>query len=161
MRPKKLLMLLKILRAMTYFRRFLILFICGITQIFFAVYLLLELFGFNPGFHLTNHGYMFIPGVLIFASSGLLTVSYYFGDTKTNNSLYDEYTAIRYYKLGAVGYALNGIGIFLLFSFQDWSNWSFQSANAMIYQIASFAWLIFGILLVWFSLGDYKEYKNG
>jgi len=154
-------MLLKSLRAMTYFRRFLILFICGITQIFFAVYLLLELFGFNLGFHLTNHSYMFIPGILIFASSGLLTVSYYFGDTKTNNSLYDEYTAIRYYKLGAVGYALNGIGIFLLFSFQDWSNWSFQSANAMIYQIASFAWLIFGILLVWFSLGDYKEYKNG
>jgi uncharacterized protein with PQ loop repeat len=31
----------------------------------------------------------------------------------------------------------------------------------MIYQIASFAWLIFGILLVWFSLGDYKEYKDG
>ena len=154
-------MLLKILRAMTYFRRFLILFICGITQIFFAVYLLLELFGFNLGFYLANQGYMFIPGILIFASSGLLTVSYYFGDTKTNNSLYDEYTAIRYYKLGAVGYALNGIGIFLLFSFQDWSNWSFQSANAMIYQIASFAWLIFGILLVWFSLGDYKEYKNG
>ena len=56
---------------------------------------------------------------------------------------------------------LNGIGIFLLFSFQDWSNWNFQSANAMIYQIASFAWLIFGILLVWFSLGDYKEYKDG
>ena len=161
MKPKKLLMLPKSLRAMTYFRRFLILFICGITQIFFAVYLLLELFGFNLGFHLTNHGYMFIPGILILASSGLLTVSYYFGDTKTNNSLYDEYTAIRYYKLGAVGYALNGIGIFLLFSFQDWSNWSFQSANAMIYQIASFAWLIFGILLVWFSLGDYKEYKNG
>ena len=154
-------MLLKSLRAMTYFRRFLILFICGITQIFFAIYLLLELFGFNLGFHISNHGYMFIPGILIFASSGLLTASYYFGDTKTNNSLYDEYTAIRYYKLGAIGYALNGIGIFLLFSFQDWSNWSFQSANAMIYQIASFAWLIFGILLVWFSLGDYKEYKDG
>ena len=146
---------------MTYFRRFLILFVCGITQIFFAVYLLLELFGFNLGFHITNYGYMFIPGILIFASSGLLTVSYYFGDKKTNNSLYDEYAAIRYYKLGAFGYALNGVGIFLLFSLQDWSNWSFQSANAMIYQIASFAWLIFGILLVWFSLGDYKEYKNG
>ena len=104
---------------------------------------------------------MFIPGILIFASSGLLTVSYYFGDKKTNDSLYDEYTAIRYYKLGAFGYALNGVGIFLLFSFQDWSSWSFQNANAMMYQIASFAWLIFGILLVWFSLGDYKEYKNG
>ena len=37
-----------------------------------------------------------------------------------------------------------------------------SNANAMIYQIASFAWLIFGILLVWFSfLGDYKEYKMG
>ncbi|MDA9322075.1 hypothetical protein N9Q72_03305 [Gammaproteobacteria bacterium] len=104
---------------------------------------------------------MFIPGILIFITSGILTASYYFGDRKKNNALYDEYTALRYYKIGAIGYALNGIGIFIFFSIQDWSNWDLQSANRMIYQIASFAWLIFGILIVWFSLGDYKEHKNG
>jgi hypothetical protein len=31
----------------------------------------------------------------------------------------------------------------------------------MIYQIAAFAWLTFGVLLTIFSFGDYKEYKNG
>ena len=51
--------------------------------------------------------------------------------------------------------------IFVLFSIQDWSNWSFELANNMIYQIAAFAWLIFGMLLVWFSVGDYKESKSG
>ena len=161
MKLRRLIKLLKSLKKMTSFRRFLLLFICGIAQIFFAAYLLLELFGLNLGFHISNHGYMFIPGVLIFVSSGLLTAAYYLGDKNTNNSLYDEYTAMRYYKLGAFGYALNGVGIFILFSIQDWSNWDFQSANRMIYQIASFAWMIFGILLVWFSLGDYKEYTNG
>jgi len=49
----------------------------------------------------------------------------------------------------------------LIFSIQDYSNWSIQTANTMIYQIASFAWLIFGVLLVCFSIGDYKEARNG
>ena len=145
---------------MTYLNRFLYLFICGIVQIFFGAYLFLELIGVDLGWPIKGNA-MFIPGVLIFITSGILTASYYFGDTKKNNALYDEYTALRYYKIGAIGYALNGIGIFILFSIQDWSNWDLQSANRMIYQIASFAWLIFGILIVWFSLGDYKEHKNG
>ena len=59
------------------------------------------------------------------------------------------------------GYVINGIGIFVLFSIQDWQNWSFELANNMIYQIAAFAWLIFGMLLVWFSVGDYRESKSG
>ena len=104
---------------------------------------------------------MFIPGILVFIGSGILTVSYYLGDKQINNILYDEYTALRYYKIAAVGYVLNGMGIFVLFSIQDWANWDFQNANNMIYQIAAFAWLIFGILLTIFSIGDYKEYKNG
>ena len=104
---------------------------------------------------------MFIPGILVLVGSGILTASYYIGDSKNNNILYDEYTALRYYKIAAVGYALNGVGIFILFSIQDWADWSFQNANDMIYQIASFAWLIFGILLTIFSVGDYKEFKNG
>ena len=145
---------------MTYLSRFLYLFICGIVQIFFGAYVFLELMGADLGWPIKGNA-MFIPGILIFITSGILTASYYFGDRKKNNALYDEYTELRYYKIGAIGYALNGIGIFILFSIQDWSSWDLQSANRMIYQIASFAWLIFGILIVWFSLGDYKEYKNG
>lgn len=146
---------------MTFFKRFLIVFICGIVQIFYAVYLLLNQFGFGLSWHIDNHIFMFIPGILVFVGSGILTASYYLGDSKSNNILYDEYTALRYYKIATAGYALNGVGIFVLFSIQDWANWSFQSANDMIYQVAAFAWLIFGILLTIFSVGDYKEYKNG
>ena len=146
---------------MTYFKRFLIIFVCGIVQIFYAVYLLLNQFGLNLAWHIDNHIFMFIPGILVFVGSGILTASYYLGDNKSNNILYDEYTALRYYKIAAAGYALNGIGIFILFSIQDWANWSFQNANDMIYHIAAFAWLTFGILLTIFSIGDYKEYKNG
>ena len=146
---------------MTFFKRFLIVFTCGVVQIFYATYLLLDLSGISIGWHLTNHIFMFIPGVLVFVSSGILTASYYLGDRKNNNILYDEYTALRYYKIAAFGYAVNGIGIFILFSIQDWSNWNFQNANNMIYQIAAFAWLTFGILLTVFSIGDYKEYRNG
>ena len=147
---------------MTYFKRFLIVFVCGAVQVFYATYLLLNLFGYTIEWHISNHDlFMFIPGILVFVGSGILTASYYLGDKKNNNILYDEYTALRYYKIAAIGYAVNGIGIFILFSIQDWSNWSFQSANNMIYQIAAFAWLTFGILLTVFSIGDYKEYRNG
>jgi uncharacterized protein with PQ loop repeat len=104
---------------------------------------------------------MFAPGIFVFLASGYLTASYYLGDRQKNNALYDEYTALRYYKTAALGYAINGVGIFVLFSIQDWSNWSFELANNMIYQIAAFAWLIFGMLLVWFSVGDYRESKSG
>ena len=139
----------------TYFTRFLIVSICGLTQIFFASYLLLGLF--NLSFFSLPSDAMFIPGVLIILGSGYLCASYYFGDKKMNNILYDEYSALRYYKLGATGYALNGFGIFIIFSVQNWSNWDLASANAMIYQIAALAWAIFGILMLIFSLGDLKE----
>ena len=147
---------------MTFFKRFLVLFICGAVQVFFATYLLLELLDFGLVWHLTNHDIMFFPGILVFFGSGYLTFSYYFlSDAKSNNALYDEFTALRYYKFATAGYGINGIGIFILFSVQDWQNWSFEQANNMIYQIAAFAWLIFGVLLVWFSMGDYKESKGG
>ena len=147
---------------MTFFKRFLILFICGAVQVFFATYLLLELLGVGLSWHLMNHDIMFIPGILVFVVSGYLTLSYYFlSDETSNNALYDEFTALRYYKLATAGYVINGIGIFVLFSVQDWQNWSFELANNMIYQIAAFAWLIFGMLLVWFSIGDYRESKSG
>ena len=147
---------------MTYFKRFLVIFISGTVQVFFAAYLMLELLGFNLDWRLLNHNIMFVPGVLVFLGAAYLTLSYYYIDNnKINNALYDEFTALRAYKLGSIGYGLNGIGIFILFSIQDWSNWSFQMANTMIYQIAAFAWLIFGVLLVSFSIGDYQESKSG
>ena len=147
---------------MTFFKRFLVLFICGAVQVFFATYLLLELLGFDLAWHLMNHDMMFIPGILVFLGSGYLTFSYYFlSDEQSNNALYDEFNALRYYKLATAGYVINGIGIFVLYSMQDWSNWSFELANNMIYQIAAFAWLIFGVLLVWFALGDLRESRNG
>ena len=145
----------------THLKRFILVFISGLFQIFFAGYLLLELSGADLGWHITNDNVMFAPGILVFLVSGYLTASYYFGDQQKNNALYDEYTALRYYKTAALGYAINGVGIFVLFSIQDWSNWSYELANNMIYQIAAFAWLIFGMLLVWFSLGDYRESKSG
>ena len=147
---------------MTFFKRFLVLFVCGAVQVFFATYLLLELLGFVLTWHLINHDMMFIPGILVFLGSGYLTFSYYFlSDEQSNNALYDEFNALRYYKLATAGYVINGIGIFVLYSMQDWSNWSFALANNMIYQIAAFAWLIFGVLLVWFALGDLRESRNG
>ena len=147
---------------MTFFKRFLVLFICGAVQVFFATYLLLELLGFELAWHLVNHDIMFIPGILVFLGSGYLTFSYYFlSDQQSNNALYDEFNALRYYKLATAGYVINGVGIFILYSIQDWSNWSFELANNMIYQIAAFAWLIFGVLLVWFALGDLRESRNG
>ena len=147
---------------MTFFKRFLVLFICGAVQVFFATYLLLELLGFDLAWHLVNHNIMFIPGILVFLGSGYLTFSYYFlSNEQSNNALYDEFNALRYYKLATAGYVINGMGIFILYSIQDWSNWSFELANNMIYQIAAFAWLIFGVLLVWFALGDLRESRNG
>jgi len=147
---------------MTFFKRFLVLFICGTVQVFFATYLLLELLGVGLAWHLMNYDIMFIPGILVFLGSGYLTFSYYFlSDEQSNNALYDEYNALRYYKLATAGYVINGMGIFILYSMQDWSNWSFELANNMIYQIAAFAWLIFGMLLVWFALGDLRESRNG
>ena len=147
---------------MTFFKRFLVLFICGAVQVFFATYLLLELLGLGLAWHLMNHDIMFIPGILVFLGSGYLTFSYYFlSNEQSNNALYDEFNALRYYKLATAGYVINGMGIFILYSIQDWSNWSFELANNMIYQIAAFAWLIFGMLLVWFALGDLRESRNG
>ena len=142
---------------MTYFVRFLIVSTCGLAQIFFALYLLLDLL--NLSFFNLPSNAMFLPGVLIILGSGYLCASYYFGDKKMNNILYDEYSALRYYKLGSIGYALNGFGIFIIFSIQDWSNWDLASANAMIYQIAAFAWAVFGALMLIYSLCDLKESK--
>ena len=141
---------------MTYFRRFLIVSVCGVVQIFFASYVLLGLLNLNF-FELPSDSFL-LPGILIILGSSYLTISYYLGDKKLNNMLYDEYSALRYYKLGAIGYAINGFGVFLIFSMQDWSNWNLVSANRMIYQIAAFAWMVFGFLMLIFSWGDYQEY---
>ena len=141
---------------MSYFRRFLIVSVCGVVQIFFASYVLLGLLNLNF-FELPSDSFL-LPGILIILGSSYLTISYYLGDKKLNNMLYDEYSALRYYKLGAIGYAINGFGVFLIFSMQDWSNWDLVSANRMIYQIEAFAWMVFGFLILIFSWCDYQEY---
>ena len=141
---------------MSFFKRFLIVSVCGLVQIFFASYVLLGLLNLN--FFELPSGSFLLPGILIILGSSYLTISYYLGDKKLNNMLYDEYSALRYYKLGAIGYAINGFGVFLIFSMQDWSNWDLVSANRMIYQIAAFAWMVFGFLMLIFSWGDYQEY---
>ena len=145
---------------MTFLRRSFLLFICGIVQIFFSITVLMVVLGFIS-FDDQLSKLMFFPGVLIIITSAYMTLSYYFGNQENNAALYDEYFAARYYKLASVGYALNGIGLFVIFSMQDYTNWTFQFANNMIFQIAGFAWLIFGVLLVWFSIGDYQESKSG
>jgi len=65
---------------------------------------------------------MFIPGILIFASSGILTASYYLGDKKANNILYDEYTALRYYKIAAFAWLTFGV-LLTIFSFGDYKEY--------------------------------------
>jgi len=70
---------------MSYFRRFLIVFVCGIVQILFAA-------------------------------------SYYLGDKKANNILYDEYTALRYYKIAAFAWLTFGV-LLTIFSFGDYKEY--------------------------------------
>jgi len=118
---------------MTHMKRSLLVFTSGATQIFFALYVLLKIANINI-IQLPSEA-MFIPGIIIFLASGYLTASYYFGDKKNNSALYDEYTAIRYYKLGAIGYAINGncifcladiwrpIGMFFYWRFQRGTQW--------------------------------------
>ena len=141
---------------MNFYTRFLMLFLCGVVQVFFAIHLLFDL-----GILQLPSNLMFIPGILIILTSIVLVVSFYYSKEEINNKLYDEYTAYRFYKLGNLGYALNGIGLFVIFSIQDYQNWDIQIASTMILQIASYAWFIFGGLLIWFAIGDYRESKDG
>ena len=115
---------------MSYFRRFLIVSICGVVQIFFASYVLLELL--NLFFELPSDSFL-LPGILIILGSSYLTISYYLGDKKLNNSI-DEYSALSLF-----------------------GNKPFRRIR-MIYQIAAFAWMVFGFLMLIFSWGDYQEY---
>ena len=141
---------------MNFYTRFLMLFLCGVVQVFFAVHLLFDLSILQLPSDL-----MFIPGILIILTSIVLVVSYYYGKEEINNKLYDEYAADRFYRIGNLGYALNGIGLFIIFSIQDYQNWDIQIASNMILQIAAYAWLVFGVLLIWFAIGDYRESQHG
>ena len=91
----------------------------------------------------------------------VLSIDYHFGKKEKTKTLYDEYIADRYYKLGAAGFSIFGLGIFGLFAIQDFSNWSLQAANEFILNLSSFLWFVFGALIVVFSYGDYKESVDG
>ena len=90
------------------------LFLCGVVHVFFAIHLLFDL-----GILQLPSNLMFIPGILIILTSIVLVISYYYGKKGINDKLYDEYTADRFYRLGNLGYALSGIGLFIIFSIQD------------------------------------------
>ena len=141
---------------MTFFSRAVLLFICGIVQIFFAAHLL-----FNWTILNLPSNLMFIPGILVLLTWAILSLDYHFGNKESKVALYDEYIADRYYKIGAAGYAMTGIGVFVLYSIQDYSKWSLEAANAFIYDLAAFLWFVFGSLIVIFSYGDYKESVDG
>ena len=141
---------------MTFFSRAVLLFICGIVQLFFAAHLL-----FDWNILDLPSDLMFIPGILVLLASAVLTIDYYFGNTNNRVVLYDEYIADRYYKIGAAGYAMTGIGVFVLYSIQDYSKWSLEAANAFILNLSAFFWFVFGSLIVIFSYGDYKESVDG
>ena len=141
---------------MNFYIRFLMLFLCGVVQVFFATHLLFDL-----GLLQLPSDLMFVPGILIILTSIVLVVSYYCGKQEINNKLYDEYTTYRFYRLGNLGYAFNAIGLFVIFSIQDYQNWDIQIASYMILQIAAYAWLVFGVLLTWFAIGDYQESQHG
>ena len=141
---------------MTFFSRAVLLFICGIVQIFFAAHLL-----FDWSILKLPSNLMFIPGVFVLITSAILSIDYYFGKKETSKALYDEYIADRYYKLGTAGFSIFGLGIFSLFAIQDFSNWNLQAANEFILNLSSFLWFVFGALIVIFSYGDYRESVDG
>ena len=111
---------------MTFFSRAVLLFICGIVQIFFAAHLL-----FNWTILNLPSNLMFIPGILVLLTWAILSLDYHFGNKESKVALYDEYIADRFYKLGAAGYSLTGLGLFTLFAIQDYSAWSWEAANAL------------------------------
>jgi hypothetical protein len=51
--------------------------------------------------------------------------------------------------------------LFGLFAIQDFSAWSWEAANAFILNLSAFFWFVFGLLIVIFSYGDYKESVDG
>ena len=140
---------------MTFFSRAVLLFICGIVQIFFAAHLL-----FNWTILNLPSNLMFIPGILVLLTWAILSIDYHFGNKESKVALYDEYIADRFYKLGAAGYSLTGLGLFALFAIQDYSA-SWEAANAFILNLSAFFWFVFGSLIVIFSYGDYKESVDG
>ena len=141
---------------MTFFSRAVLLFICGIVQIFFAAHLL-----FDWNILDLPSDLMFIPGILVLFTWAILSLDYHFGNKDSKVALYDEYIADRFYKLGAAGYSVTGLGLFGLFAIQDYSVWSWEAANAFILNLSAFFWIVFGSLIVIFSYGDYKESVDG
>ena len=89
---------------MTFFSRAVLLFICGIVQIFFAAHLL-----FDWNILDLPSDLMFIPGILVLLTWAILSLDYHFGNKDSKVALYDEYIADRFYKLGAAGYSVTGL----------------------------------------------------
>ena len=64
--------------------------------------------------------YMWLPGIATFLSWLSLSGVYGFASRRNANMLFDELTIDRFRSLTSDGYAIVNVGVFILFSIQDW-----------------------------------------
>ncbi len=126
--------------------------LCGAINVFFGIQLI-------TNWHLIDgiEQYMWVPGTVTLIGAGVLSLMYHIMSRKQARVLYDELVVQRLYKLGAYGYGITGIGVFVLFSLQDWENWSFQAANMLLLNISGVMFLTFGLLLLGFLVSDMEQ----
>lgn len=126
--------------------------LCGSINVLFGIQLITD-------WHLINgiEQYMWVPGMVTLIGWGILCFMYQIMSRKQARVLYDELVVQRLYKLAACGYAAVGIGVFVLFSLQDWENWSFEAANMLLLNISGVMFLTFGLLLLGFLVSDMEQ----
>ena len=126
--------------------------LCGAINVFFGIQLI-------TNWHLIDgiEQYMWVPGTVTLIGAGVLSFMYHIMSRKQARVLYDELVVQRLYKLGAYGYGIIGIGVFVLFSLQDWENWSFQAANMLLLNLSGLMFLTFGLLLLGFLVSDMEQ----
>ena len=133
-----------------------LLIICGAVQLFFAFQLFFR-FDFLP--NLT--AYMWLPGIATFLSWLSLSGVYGFASRRNANMLFDELTIDRFRSLTSDGYAIVNIGVFILFSIQDWQNWNFTAANTLLIDLSAMMFLVWGGLIVVFVVKEWPEASYG
>ena len=136
--------------------RNIILDLCGFINLAFG-FMLLTGWYFVPNIN----EYMWVPGTVTIVSWVILSVLYNSASKKEANILYDEMVIQRYYQLMSLGYVVLNISVFILFSIQDWQNWSFELAQNLILNLSGLMFLIWGLLLIIFVIKDITGEKNG
>ncbi|MGB0261671.1 MAG: hypothetical protein ACPGCY_02610 [Henriciella sp.] len=130
--------------------------LCGAINVFFGIQLI-------ANWHLINgiEQYMWVPGTITLTCYAVLSIMYHIMPRKQANVMYDELVKQRFYKFGAFGYAAVGFGVFVLFSIQDWENWSFAAANTLLLNLSGLMFLTFGALLLAFFVSDMEPSDLG